>query len=92
MPGQLPKDVVQRRFDRLNSAQQQISLERNRESVASVVEVMVEGTSKKDPSKLSGRTRTNKLVHFEDEAAEGDFRQVLVTGAAPSHLEGRLAG
>ncbi|MEX2552945.1 MAG: TRAM domain-containing protein, partial [Actinomycetota bacterium] len=47
---------------------------------------------KKDPSKLSGRTRTNKLVHFEDEAAEGEFRQVLVTGAAPSHLEGRLAG
>ena len=92
MPGQLPKDVVQRRFDRLNSAQQQISLERNRESVASVVEVMVEGTSKKDPSKLSGRTRTNKLVHFEDEATEGEFRQVLVTGAAPSHLEGRLAG
>jgi tRNA-2-methylthio-N6-dimethylallyladenosine synthase len=92
MPDQLPKKVVQERFDRLNTAQQRISLERNEESVASVVEVMVEGKSKKDSSKLSGRTRTNKLVHFEDEAVEGDFRQVLVTGAAPSHLEGRLAG
>jgi tRNA-2-methylthio-N6-dimethylallyladenosine synthase len=92
MPDQLPKVVVQERFDRLNLAQQKISLERNEESVQSVVEVMVEGKSKKDPSKLSGRTRTNKLVHFEDEAVEGDFRQVLVTGAAPSHLEGRLAG
>jgi tRNA-2-methylthio-N6-dimethylallyladenosine synthase len=92
MPDQLPKNVVQERFDKLNAAQQRISLERNEESVASVVEVMVEGKSKKDSSKLSGRTRTNKLVHFEDQAVEGDFRHVLVTGAAPSHLEGRLAG
>jgi tRNA-2-methylthio-N6-dimethylallyladenosine synthase len=92
MPDQLAKDVVQARFDRLTAAQQRISLERNREAVSSVVEVMVEGKSKKDPTKLSGRTRTNKLVHFEDSAAEGEFRRVLITGAAPSHLEGRLAG
>jgi tRNA-2-methylthio-N6-dimethylallyladenosine synthase len=92
MPDQVSKDVVQARFDRLTAAQQRISLERNREAVASVVDVMVEGRSKKDPAKLSGRTRTNKLVHFEDSATEGEFRRVLITGAAPSHLEGRLAG
>ena len=92
MPDQLPKEVVQRRFDRLADAQQRISLERNREVVSTVVEVVVEGPSKKDPGKLSGRTRTNKLVHFEDTAAEGELRDVYVTGAAPTHLEGRLAG
>lgn len=92
MPDQLPQAVVQERFERLVAAQQQISLERNREVVGSELEVMVEGPSKKDASRLTGRTRTNKLVHFEAEAAEGDFLQVLITGAAPSHLEGYPVG
>lgn len=92
MPDQLPQGIVQERFERLVATQQQISLERNRDVVGTELEVMVEGPSKKDASKLTGRTRTNKLVHFEAAAVEGDFLQVLITGAAPSHLEGHLVG
>jgi tRNA-2-methylthio-N6-dimethylallyladenosine synthase len=92
MPGQIPADVVTGRFERLLAAQERISLERNRELVGTKVEVLVEGPSKKDGSKRTGRTRTNKLVHFPSDAAEGEFLDVVVTGAAPHHLEGRLEG
>jgi tRNA-2-methylthio-N6-dimethylallyladenosine synthase len=85
---QLPKEVVQRRFDRLVAAQERISLERNRALVGSVAEVLVEGPSKKDPRRLTGRTRTNKLVHFADQALAGSFRTVRIVGAGPHHLEG----
>ncbi|MGQ0678723.1 MAG: tRNA (N6-isopentenyl adenosine(37)-C2)-methylthiotransferase MiaB [Actinomycetota bacterium] len=89
MPDQVPSEVAQERFERLVAAQQRISLELNDAVVGSTVEVMVEGTSKKDAARLAGRTRTNKLVHFGSDAQEGDFLNVAITGAAPSHLEGK---
>jgi tRNA-2-methylthio-N6-dimethylallyladenosine synthase len=90
--GQVPKDVVQERFNRLVALQQSISLERNLRHVGRSEEVIVEGVSKKDPSKLSGRTRTNKLVHYDsDGAKEGAFRTVRITGAHHHYLEGALA-
>jgi tRNA-2-methylthio-N6-dimethylallyladenosine synthase len=89
---QLPKDVVQERFDRLIALQQKISLDQNQRHIGRSEEVIVEGVSKKDPTKLSGRTRTNKLVHFDsDGAREGAFRSVRITGAHHHYLEGVLA-
>jgi tRNA-2-methylthio-N6-dimethylallyladenosine synthase len=90
MSDQIPRSVVQRRFDRLVEVQRQISLQRNARHLSEVVEVLVEGSSKKDPSKLTGRTRTNKLIHFTGQVAPGQFRMVRVTSAAPNHLEGEL--
>ncbi|MFN2588716.1 MAG: tRNA (N6-isopentenyl adenosine(37)-C2)-methylthiotransferase MiaB [Actinomycetota bacterium] len=92
-PDQRPKDVVQERYDRLVELQDRISLERNRAHVGRVEEVLVEGPSKKDSGKLSGRTRTNKLVHFpSDGAEEGSLRSVVVTAAHPHFLSGELRG
>jgi tRNA-2-methylthio-N6-dimethylallyladenosine synthase len=92
-PDQLPKEVVQERFDRLVALQQRISFEQNLRAVGRAEEVIVEGVSKKDDRRLSGRTRSNKLVHFEsDGAEEGSFRTVRITAAHPHHLEGELAG
>jgi len=55
--------------------------------------ILVEGSSKKDPGKVTGRTRSNKLVHFVDETAEpGSFRTVEVASASPHHLEGQPIG
>jgi tRNA-2-methylthio-N6-dimethylallyladenosine synthase len=88
MDGHLPKEVVQERFDALVRAQEGISLERNLEAVGRTEEVVVEGPSKKDPARLTGRTRTNKLVHFPDDGAEeGSLRTVRITGAHPHHLD-----
>jgi tRNA-2-methylthio-N6-dimethylallyladenosine synthase len=65
MDDQVPKAVVQDRFDRLLAKQEAISLERNRALVGSTVDLTIEREgSRKDPARVSGRTRTNKLVHM----------------------------
>ena len=90
--GPLPKEVVQELFERLCALQEEISLERNRRAVGSTQEVVVEGPSKKDPKKTSGRTRTNKLVHFSGDHSVGSTCLVRVTAAHPHHLDGRAIG
>ncbi|MGH2693463.1 MAG: tRNA (N6-isopentenyl adenosine(37)-C2)-methylthiotransferase MiaB [Actinomycetota bacterium] len=88
---QIPKEVVQERFDRLVAVQERISFERNAEAVGRAEEVLVEGPSRKDAARLTGRTRSNKLVHFRsDGAEEGSFRTVRITGSHPHHLDGEL--
>lgn len=92
-PDRLPKEVVQERFDRLAALQEEISHQHNLDTVGKTYEVVIEGTSKKDAQRLTGRTRTNKLIHFPSDGAEaGSFRMVEVTGAHPHHLEGRIIG
>ncbi|MGH2717994.1 MAG: tRNA (N6-isopentenyl adenosine(37)-C2)-methylthiotransferase MiaB, partial [Actinomycetota bacterium] len=92
---QIPKPVLQERFDRLLAAQERKSLERNRALVGEAVQLLIEGPSKKVPGKATGRTRTNKLVHVPDPAGalgEGMFVDARITAAAPHHLEGELVG
>jgi tRNA-2-methylthio-N6-dimethylallyladenosine synthase len=83
---QVPKDVVQERFDRLVTLQERISLERNAALVGDRVEVLVEGEGRKGG--LQARTRTNKLVHFEGANRPGEFLDVRITAAHPHHLDG----
>ena len=88
---QLPKAVVQERFERLIDLQERISLEQHAACVGRTEEVIVEGTSKKNPNRLTGRTRGNKLVHFDGDGADaGSFRTVRITDAHPHHLDGEL--
>ena len=84
----VPKEVVQERFERLVELQDRISSERNAELEGSVLEVLVEGRGRK--SGLQGRTRTNKVVNFPDDAQPGSFVDVLITGTHPHHLTGEL--
>jgi tRNA-2-methylthio-N6-dimethylallyladenosine synthase len=83
---QVPKEVVQERFDRLVELQERISLETNRALEGTTAEVLVEGTGRKGG--LQGRTRTNKVVNFDGRAAAGEFLDVRITGAHPHHLSG----
>ena len=85
---QVPKEVVQERFDRLVELQEGVALEHNLETVGRRVEVLVEGEGRK--GNLKGRTRTNKLVHFPGALEPGSFATVAVAGAHPHHLDGRL--
>jgi tRNA-2-methylthio-N6-dimethylallyladenosine synthase len=85
---QVPKEVVQERFDRLLELQERISLERNRALIGQDVEVLVEGEGRK--ANLKGRTRTNKLIHFAGAVDPGAFVNVRVTEAHPHHLNGTL--
>lgn len=98
MTSDVPREVAQGRFDRLVDLVQQMALEKNRAEVGNVVEVLVEGTSKRDAAMLTGRTRTNKLVHaplppgVEPADLEGSLVSVRVTEAHPWHLVGTVAG
>ena len=84
---QVPKHVVQERFDRLVALQERISLERAAEQVGTRVEVLVEGAGKKGPSTQT-RTRTNRLVHIAEPLEPGTFAWARITGAAAHHLTG----
>lgn len=91
MDRHLPKEVVQERYERLTALQDAIAYQHNLAAVGSIHELLVEGVSKKDPSRLTGRTRTNKLVHFAGtDQREGSLCTVTITSAHPHHLEGRL--
>jgi tRNA-2-methylthio-N6-dimethylallyladenosine synthase len=65
MEDQIPDDVKHERFNRLLKEINQISAEINESYRDKTVEVLVEGKSKNDENKLTGRTRQNKLVNFE---------------------------
>lgn len=94
MDGQLPKAVVQERYERLQALQERISLEENQAQIGRTIEVLVAaGEGKKDAStrRLSGRGEDNRLVHFAvpehgDEPRPGDVVTVAVTSAAPHFL------
>ncbi len=60
----LADKVVHANFDRLLAVQNQISKEINDSYLGKVYEVLVEGESKKDPSTLTGRTSSGKIVNF----------------------------
>ncbi|SEC10360.1 tRNA-i(6)A37 thiotransferase enzyme MiaB [Paramicrobacterium humi] len=94
MGDQIPKAVVQERYERLLALQERISLEENRAVVGRQVEVLVAvGEGKKDAEthRLTGRARDSRLVHFAVPAGSetprpGDVVTVTVTDAAPFHL------
>jgi tRNA-2-methylthio-N6-dimethylallyladenosine synthase len=88
MEEQVPKPVVQERFDRLVALQEAIALERMRAQVGSTAEVLVEGTGRK--GRTQGRTRTNRLVHLDGEHAPGTFLDARIVAAHPHHLDGEL--
>jgi len=88
MPGRVPKDVVQERFERLVELQERISLERMKELEGETVEVLVEGVGRK--GNVQGRTRTNKIVHLDGEFGPGTFLDARIVSAHPHHLVGEL--
>lgn len=94
MPDQVPKPIVQERFERLAALQDRISLEENQKQVGREVHVLVStGEGKKDAAthRLTGRAEDNRLVHFELPAGSarprpGDVASVVITHAAPFYL------
>ncbi len=59
MPDQVPDDVKRERIERLVELVQRIACERNMARIGNVEEVLVEGASRTDDTRLRGRTRRN---------------------------------
>lgn len=89
---QVPEEVKKDRIYRLIALQTEISLKKNKEWVGRTVDVLVEGESQKDPSRLSGRAPNNKLVVFNgDRSLIGQTVPVRITEAQSWNLFGELA-
>ena len=84
------EEVCANRMRRLLEVVEPSALAKHQARVGRVEPVLVEGPSKRDPAVLAGRTRQNKLIHVEADAAAGDLLRVRVTGAAPHWLRGEL--
>jgi tRNA-2-methylthio-N6-dimethylallyladenosine synthase len=88
LPEQLPHSVKRERMERLVELVQAKALERAQRFVGRTVEVLVEGPSRTDPSRLRGRTRHNKTVNFEGLASPGQMTDVEVLSATSTTLAG----
>ena len=96
MPGQLPKAVVQERYERLIELQDGLAWQENKNLVGHKVELLVAtGEGRKDAAthRMSGRARDGRLVHFSPEGPvidrsvrPGDIVETVVTYGAPHHL------
>src|SRR3984885_4063474 len=90
--GQLPKAVVQERYERLVALQEQIALQEDRNQIGRTVELLVatgEGHKDNRTARMSGRARDGRLVHFApggQPIRPGDIVTTMVTDAAPHHL------
>ncbi|WBB57068.1 tRNA (N6-isopentenyl adenosine(37)-C2)-methylthiotransferase MiaB [Verrucosispora sp. WMMD573] len=94
MDGQLPKQVVQERYERLIACVEEITWAENKKLVGETVEVLVavgEGRKDERTGRMSGRARDGRLVHFDVGSLAGAIRPgdlvgTTVTYAAPHHL------
>ncbi|UCC78734.1 MAG: tRNA (N6-isopentenyl adenosine(37)-C2)-methylthiotransferase MiaB [Candidatus Zixiibacteriota bacterium] len=87
----VPPEEKKYRITRLNEIQKGISLELNRRFIERVMEILVEGPSKRNPDEWSGRTDGNKMVIFpRSHQKSGDYIKVKITGATANTLKGDI--
>ncbi|MDI9215528.1 tRNA (N6-isopentenyl adenosine(37)-C2)-methylthiotransferase MiaB [Clostridium tertium] len=91
MLNQVPDADKHHRFDRLIKVVNEGVIKSNKVYEGKTVEVLVEGPSKNDATKLTGRTRNGKLVNFSGENVKaGDLVNVKIVRAQPFSLVGEV--
>ncbi|MDQ2700724.1 MAG: tRNA (N6-isopentenyl adenosine(37)-C2)-methylthiotransferase MiaB [Actinomycetota bacterium] len=88
MDDQVAHPVKKERMTRLLEVVQRRAKERSQRFVGHSVEVLVEGPSRNDPTRLRGRSSQNKAVNFEGTALPGQLVEVEVTAATSQTLTG----
>jgi tRNA-2-methylthio-N6-dimethylallyladenosine synthase len=91
LPDQIPHEVKVERLERLVAVIQRRAAERAERFVGRRLEVLVEGPSRTDPTRLRGRSRHNKVVNFDGLAEAGEYVEVEITGATSQTLTGHEA-
>jgi tRNA-2-methylthio-N6-dimethylallyladenosine synthase len=89
--GFVDHEVSVERMERLVEVVQRRARERGQRFVGRTLDVLVEGTSRTDASRLRGRTSHNKVVNFEGLAAPGEIVPVTITGATSQTLSGEMS-
>jgi tRNA-2-methylthio-N6-dimethylallyladenosine synthase len=91
LPDQVRHEVQVARMERLVELVQRRAHERAQRFLGRTLDVLVEGPSRTDPSRLRGRSRHNKVVNFDGLAAPGEIVPVEITGATSQTLAGELS-
>lgn len=92
MEGHVPADIKHERLKRLIDVTEKITAQNNARLMGKTLEVLVEGVSKSHSDRLTGRTRTNKIVHFEgDKSLTGKLVNVRITDPQSWSLFGEVA-
>lgn len=91
MDNQVPKEVVQDRYERLHSLQEEISRAENATLIGEKVELLVQEDGRRNDrtQRMTGRARDGRLVHFDTEGLEirpGDIVEVTVTDSYGHYL------
>jgi tRNA-2-methylthio-N6-dimethylallyladenosine synthase len=87
----VPNAIKKRRLLEVLMLQGEISLRKNKATVGSVQEILIEGKAKLKRDQLMGRTRNNKIVNFLGGADQvGRLAPVRIAGATPNSLSGEL--
>ncbi|MEI6084145.1 MAG: tRNA (N6-isopentenyl adenosine(37)-C2)-methylthiotransferase MiaB [Verrucomicrobiota bacterium] len=89
MPGQLPDEIKDERNQTILELINASALKKNEALVGQTVEILVAGRSEKGPKRMTGRTRSNKIVLFDgDERHKGQFLPVRIERATTIALYG----
>lgn len=89
LPDDVPEEVKSRRLQEIIALQNELGHRSNLRDVGREFEVLVEGESRRDRNRLSGRTSQNKVVVFDRGAYRvGDYVRVRITGCTPATLFG----
>jgi tRNA-2-methylthio-N6-dimethylallyladenosine synthase len=91
LPGQIPHAVKVARLERLVEVIQRRARERAERFVGRTLEVLVEGPSRTDPSRLRGRSRHNKVVNFTGLEQPGELVDVEIAAATSQTLSGEAS-
>jgi tRNA-2-methylthio-N6-dimethylallyladenosine synthase len=84
-------EVSVERMERLVEVVQRRARERAQRFVGRTLDVLVEGASRTDASRLRGRTPHNKVVNFDGLAQPGETVPVTITGATSQTLSGEAS-
>ncbi len=90
--GQLPDGIKSDRLSEILELQSKITERKNKELKGKLLEILIEGEDEKNTGRLTGRTRTNKIVNItsKNNIKPGDIVTVKIINARRYSLEGEI--
>ncbi len=87
----VPDEIKTRRLNEIIALQNKLSVVSKKQDIGKILEVLIEGESKRSSEFLSGRTSQNKVVVFpKGNHKKGDYIRVIIEKASSATLTGTV--